>query len=93
MIKDPALFQKVKEHTEARLGPEDTWVRDMKLICAVLKMLLGKTKVTAQCAGLILAYSRTIFIQFYPLPGLKPRFLLQGFCLFPGRLPKVCGGG
>jgi len=44
MIEDPGLFQKVKEHTEAHLGPEDSWVRDMKLICAVLNRLVPKTE-------------------------------------------------
>lgn len=44
MIEDPGLFQKVKEHKEAHLGPEDTWGRDMKLICAVLNRLLPKTE-------------------------------------------------
>lgn len=41
-------------------------------------VIMGGRKVKAQCAGLVLACSRKLFIQYYPsLHALKPRFSSQ----------------
>lgn len=50
------------------------------------RILLGKRTVTAQCAALVLAYSRRTFIQYYPsFTRLEARhFLTQAFRFMDG---------
>lgn len=54
------------------------------------KIFLGNKKVTVQCAGLVLAYSRKIFIQFYPrFTRFEAKvFLSKGFAFFQGACPR-----
>jgi transposase len=53
-------------------------------------VLLGEKKVKAQCAGLVLAYSRKLFIQYYPsFTRFEARvFLDQGFQFMDGTCPR-----
>jgi len=53
------------------------------------RVTLGDTLVTAQCAGLVLAYSRRLFIQYYPRFG---RFEARQFLLEAVRfMDGACG--
>lgn len=53
------------------------------------RVTLGDTLVTAQCAGLVLAYSRRLFIQYYPRFGRfeARQFLLEAMRFMDG----ACG--
>ncbi|MBK7003207.1 MAG: hypothetical protein IPH35_25805 [Rhodoferax sp.] len=53
------------------------------------KMEVAGKSITAQCAGLTLAYSRRLFIWYYPrLPALRPRdFLLRAAQFMDGTCP------
>jgi len=53
-------------------------------------VLLGGKKVKAQCAGLVLAYSRKLFIQYYPaFSRFEARvFLDQAFRFMEGACPR-----
>ena len=53
------------------------------------RVTVGETSVTAQCAGLVLAYSRRLFIQYYPRFG---RFEARQFLLEAVRFMNgACG--
>ena len=53
------------------------------------RVTVGETSVTAQCAGLVLAYSRRLFIQYYPRFG---RFEARQFLLEAVRfMDGACG--
>ena len=66
------LTRLIREHTELRapkkrsgaytFGPGEEMQHDT----SAHQLLLGSKKVTAQCASLILAYSRMLFIAYYP---------------------------
>ena len=53
-------------------------------------VLLGEKKVKAQCAGLVLAYSRKLFIQYYPaFTRFEARvFLDKAFQFMDGTCPR-----
>jgi hypothetical protein len=53
-------------------------------------VLLGRKKVKAQCAGLVLAYSRKLFIQYYPVfTRFEARVFLDGaFKFLDGTCPR-----
>jgi len=55
------------------------------------RVTLGEQVVTAQCAGLVLAYSRRLFIQYYPRYTRfeAKQFLLEAVCFMAGACP-VC---
>jgi transposase len=53
------------------------------------RVTVGQTSLTAQCAGLVLAYSRRLFIQYYPRFG---RFEARQFLLEAARfMDGACG--
>jgi hypothetical protein len=54
-------------------------------------VLLGGKKVKAQCAGLVLAYSRKLFIQYYPaFTRFEARvFLDAAFQFMDGTCPRL----
>ena len=53
------------------------------------RVTLGDKTVTAQCAGLVLAYSRRLFIQYYPRYTRfeAKQFLLEALCFMNGACP------
>ncbi len=53
-------------------------------------ILLGEKKKTAQCAGLVLAYSKKLFIQYYPnFTRFEAKvFLTEAFKFFDGSCPR-----
>jgi hypothetical protein len=54
------------------------------------RMLIGPKTVSAQCASLVLAYSRRIYIQYYPsFTRFEARvFLAKGFDFMQGTCPR-----
>jgi len=54
------------------------------------RISLGGKKLTAQCAGLVLAYSRTLFIQYYPaFTRFEAKvFLTDAFRFMDGTCPR-----
>lgn len=54
------------------------------------RILLGDKKVVAQCASLVLAYSRRLYIQYYPaFTRFEAKvFLRDAFCFMDGACPK-----
>jgi len=54
------------------------------------RLLLGDKPVTAQCASLVLAYSRMLFIQYYPtFTRFEAKsFLTEAFRFFDGTCPR-----
>lgn len=55
------------------------------------KLVLGGKQITAQCAGLVLAYSRRLFIQYYPrFTRFEARvFLAEAFAFMDGVCKQV----
>ena len=53
-------------------------------------VLMGDKKVKAQCAGLVLGYSRKLFIQYYPaFTRFEARvFLDEAFRFMEGTCPR-----
>ena len=63
IVRDLELRQDRKERTGAYVfGPGEEMQHDT----SPHQVLMGGKKVKAQCAGLVLAYSRKLFIQYYP---------------------------
>ncbi len=54
------------------------------------RVTLGDKTVTAQCAGLVLAYSRRLFMQYYPRYTRfeAKQFLLDATCFMDGACPR-----
>lgn len=54
------------------------------------RVMLGDQRVTAQCAGLVLAYSRRLFIQYYPrfTRFEAKQFLLEAVRFMDGACPR-----
>jgi len=54
------------------------------------RVMLGDKSVTAQCAGLVLAYSRRLFIQYYPrfTRFEAKQFLLEAVRFMAGACPR-----
>ena len=54
------------------------------------RIMLGDKSVTAQCAGLVLAYSRRLFIQYYPrfTRFEAKQFLLEAVRFMEGACPR-----
>jgi transposase len=54
------------------------------------RVMLGDKSVTAQCAGLVLAYSRRLFIQYYPrfTRFEAKQFLLEAVRFMDGACPR-----
>ncbi|MBC8459370.1 MAG: helix-turn-helix domain-containing protein [Deltaproteobacteria bacterium] len=54
------------------------------------KLIIGEKKVKAQCAGLVLAYSRKLFIQYYPsFTRFEAKvFLTEAFRFMDGTCPR-----
>jgi len=53
------------------------------------KLVLDGKKITAQCAGIVLPYSKKLFIQYYPnFTRFEAKvFLTEGFIFFDGSCP------
>jgi transposase len=66
------LTRLIREHTELRMPPKRSGTytfgpgEEMQHDTSAHRLSLGKKIVTAQCASLILAYSRMLFIAYYP---------------------------
>src|SRR3989338_89673 len=62
LIQEHSLRQPIQRVGEYRFDPG----LEMQHDTSPHKVKLGETTVTAQCASLVLAYSRYIFVQYYP---------------------------
>jgi len=66
------LTRLIREHTELRMPPKRSGTytfgpgEEMQHDTSAHRLSLGNKIVTAQCASLILAYSRMLFIAYYP---------------------------
>ncbi|MBK7235090.1 MAG: helix-turn-helix domain-containing protein [Sterolibacteriaceae bacterium] len=67
---------------EYNFGPGEEMQHDT----SAHRVRLAEKNVTAQCAGLVLAYSRRLFIQYYPRYSRfeAKQFLLEAACFMQG---------
>lgn len=81
-LKEP----KKKRSGSYVLGPGEEMQHDT----SPYKIVLGNKKVNVQCAGLVLAFSRKTFVQFYPrFTRFEAKvFLSRGFAFFQGVCPR-----
>jgi hypothetical protein len=87
IVRDLELRQDRKKRTGAYVfGPGEEMQHDTSPHHA----LIGGKKVKAQCAGLVLAYSRKLFIQYYPaFTRFEARvFLDTAFRFMEGACPR-----
>ncbi len=72
---------------EYNFGPGEEMQHDT----SAHRVRLAEKNVTAQCAGLVLAYSRRLFIQYYPRYSRfeAKQFLLEAACFMQGSCP-IC---
>jgi transposase len=87
IIREMALREKErpKRSGEYEFGPGQEVQHDT----SPHQVLIGQKRVDAQCAGLILAYSRKIYVQYYPrFTRFEAKvFLDEGFRYFDGVCP------
>ncbi len=87
MVRTYELAQGKKERSgQYVFGPGEEMQHDT----SPYKIMLGGKKVGAQCASLILAYSRKLFVQFYPrFTRLEAKvFLSKAFAFLQGVCPR-----
>ncbi len=87
IVRDLELRQDRKKRTGAyAFGPGEEMQHDT----SPHHVLMGGKKVKAQCAGLVLAYSRKLFIQYYPaFTRFEARvFLDAAFRFMDGACPR-----
>lgn len=87
IVRDQGLRQKRKRAGEYTFGPGEEMQHDTSPHRVILD---GKT-VSAQCAGLILAYSRRLFIRYYPcFTRFEAKvFLAEAFAFMEGVTERV----
>lgn len=88
IIREMALREKdrPKRSGEYEFGPG----QEMQHDTSPHQVHIGEKRIDAQCAGLILAYSREIYVQYYPkFTRFEAKvFLNEGFCYFDGVCPS-----
>jgi hypothetical protein len=87
IVRDLDLRQDHKKRSGAyTFGPG----QEMQHDTSPHQALMGGKKVKAQCAGLVLAYSRKLFIQYYPsFTRFEARVFLDAACRFmDGACPR-----
>jgi transcriptional regulator with XRE-family HTH domain len=86
-IREAQLRDPPKRSGEYHQGPGEEMQKDT----SPHRVLLSGKAVTAQCAGLTLAYSRRLFFQYYPrfTRFEAKQFLLEAVCFNDGSCP-VC---
>ena len=87
LIREMALREKerTKRSGEYEFGPGEEMQHDT----SPHRVIIGATRVDAQCAGILLAYSRKIYVQYYPrFTRFEAKvFLDEGFRYFDGVCP------
>ena len=86
IVRDLELRDRRKRSGAYTFGPGEELQHDT----SPHQVIIGEKKVKAQCAGLVLAYSRTLFIQYYPLfTRFEARvFLDTAFRYMEGTCPR-----
>jgi transposase len=86
-VREAGLRAPVARAGEYRFGPGEEMQHDT----SPHRVRLGEKSVTAQCAGLVLAYSRRLFVQYYPRYSRfeAKQFLLEAAHFMQGVCP-VC---
>ena len=87
IVRDQGLREKKKRAGEYTFGPGEEMQHDT----SPHKVLLDGKPRTAQCAGLILAYSRRLFIRYYPcFTRFEAKvFLAEAFAFMEGVADRV----
>jgi transposase len=86
IVRDLELRDRQKRSGAYTFGPGEEMQHDT----SPHQVVIGEKKVKAQCAGLVLAYSRKLFIQYYPsFTRFEARvFLDTGFRYMEGTCPR-----
>lgn len=87
LIREQALRTPKKRSGLYTFGPGEEMQHDT----SPHRLRLGEKTLTAQCASLVLAYSRRLFIQYYPaFTRFEAKtFLTEAFRLHRGHLPAL----